>query len=832
MQRTLGKCESMALLDVASWEDFGKIMLKYPSKDSKFKSKQIIPVSRFSFTTGPAILQAMQDQYHLPKKYNLYFCSNYCKIPLVDPNLDVLAAYPMLFISQYKTNKGEEIIHDFWLEVEEEASNPVYSFILPVVLPNGDYLTNFYFISFIPFSESSVIQQIAETFSMDVVDFKLIRMGRNRFFYKDMMDLASALIFKQLYIVANFLPKTIKMVKTVTYMCNEVLSSDKVYTHSLDIIEKYIIPYFSDHLYEVLSPEDMIQFTILISTFQIIHKEIHYNLEMRQNCFNSVVGRSIASHGNDFTILDQYMVLYPRLIAALKTVDPQDPYLLNISLDKNLEGQPIPSILMTPIQRYPRLRIFVKELLQLTPLHYQDRDALNAAMERLNEYVFKSNMQNYRDHSSEDFEEAIKDIQTQILITLRANQIFFSRINVKIGDFEYALLLYSDQIQKIPLKNNGSVYEWFRYPDISVRLISNNQVILSRKGLGFNNQNTYIQFNSSADAEKFTQLVNDVSVQYQRNSEEDVLSLEWIPISDGPLKLQEHCMAYYKDTVYIFGGKDLCGTPTNSFFCYDLQSETWGEFFPHHIKIPSPRYGAAMVSYKDAVYLYGGQGNDGPLNDFWTLVDEGWKKINSPATLPGGPGVRMTVYKNMIILTGSNDMLFHTYTYSVEKGFKQIALKSEIIPPFTSYCLFTFRKSKNKNYVYLLGGVSNDQTFDDVWYLSPDLSMWTKVTLYGLNPPSRIGQASVFYKKHHWIFGGIGNSIPFVLKPDRYWAVFRNEGKVPSWISYASVVATPNDGIWLYGGCTDIGTSNQLYKLIVTDETILEKNDLADIFAM
>ena len=93
--------------------------------------------------------------------------------------------------------------------------------------------------------------------------------------------------------------------------------------------------------------------------------------------------------------------------------------------------------------------------------------------------------------------------------------------------------------------------------------------------------------------------------------------------------------------IYCFGGMTHGDVPTNEFFCYNVESNSWEWPLVHGNTVPSPRARHTTVAFGEYVLLFGGETNSVPLylNDLhildmttmeWRVVHrflEGWKHL-------------------------------------------------------------------------------------------------------------------------------------------------------------------------------------------------------------
>ena len=128
------------------------------------------------------------------------------------------------------------------------------------------------------------------------------------------------------------------------------------------------------------------------------------------------------------------------------------------------------------------------------------------------------------------------------------------------------------------------------------------------------------------------------------------------PPLDVPTARSNHCMAYYPTTgkVYLFGGYDqTTGLQLDDLWAWD--GTTWS---PIAADLRPPARADTALAYdpvRKSLILYGGNSNNGSINDTWEwTVAKGWSQL-SPSTSPDplyGHGMVTDTTRNKILLFG------------------------------------------------------------------------------------------------------------------------------------------------------------------------------------
>ncbi|KAH7824707.1 uncharacterized protein MONOS_932 [Monocercomonoides exilis] len=116
------------------------------------------------------------------------------------------------------------------------------------------------------------------------------------------------------------------------------------------------------------------------------------------------------------------------------------------------------------------------------------------------------------------------------------------------------------------------------------------------------------------------------------------------------------CVTFYvEDIIYIWGGLS-CSGMSKELLSYDFEQSSW-VFIPQSGRIPCERYAPCKAETSSHVYIYGGQGSNGLLNDIWELNKQTflWRCLreNNPTKNP--PPLRdggACIFKDYLFIFG------------------------------------------------------------------------------------------------------------------------------------------------------------------------------------
>ncbi|XP_058751991.1 nitrile-specifier protein 5-like [Vicia villosa] len=112
-------------------------------------------------------------------------------------------------------------------------------------------------------------------------------------------------------------------------------------------------------------------------------------------------------------------------------------------------------------------------------------------------------------------------------------------------------------------------------------------------------------------------------------------------------------MAAVGETIYVFGGRDVEHKELNELYSFDTKTNTWALVSSGDIGPPHRSYHSTTADDQH-VYVFGGCGVAGRLNDLWAfdVVDGKWVEFPSPGEAckgRGGPGLTVSHGKIWVV---------------------------------------------------------------------------------------------------------------------------------------------------------------------------------------
>lgn len=148
--------------------------------------------------------------------------------------------------------------------------------------------------------------------------------------------------------------------------------------------------------------------------------------------------------------------------------------------------------------------------------------------------------------------------------------------------------------------------------------------------------------------------------------------ISWRRIRGDVPSIDSHTAIVYNSKMIIFGGY-MVGDLINETYVFDIPTSRWKMI--NIADKPEERADHRGVLYNNCMWVYGGKGTDGPLDDLWKLDLERWiwARIQYNGDSPGTvSGHTACIYGEvMLVFGGAHDILKETnemYTYDFENN--------------------------------------------------------------------------------------------------------------------------------------------------------------------
>lgn len=246
----------------------------------------------------------------------------------------------------------------------------------------------------------------------------------------------------------------------------------------------------------------------------------------------------------------------------------------------------------------------------------------------------------------------------------------------------------------------------------------------------------------------------------------------------------------------------------------------WREVELNSSAKPGERSGASSVIYQDALYVFGGYGGSGRLDDIYRFDFplRCWTRLDVQGTVPAGRenngavvhGNKMYLFGGYSGFTWLND--FHSFSFdtgmwqAVPSGHKGSV-------PSTR---FGYVSSVHSDFMYVFGGYDGSAWLNDMFDFDFERGMWSNTQVQGFIPSGRSCPSWATHNGSVYLFGGYDgvhrmNDFLQFRMGSRMWSSVRSAGQVPSpRYFHASVVY--GNSLFLFGGYSGQERLNDLYE--------------------
>ncbi|CAH9072832.1 unnamed protein product [Cuscuta epithymum] len=203
---------------------------------------------------------------------------------------------------------------------------------------------------------------------------------------------------------------------------------------------------------------------------------------------------------------------------------------------------------------------------------------------------------------------------------------------------------------------------------------------------------------------EFTPRVPVDNQLYVFNLSDQTWSLAEAVTGDVPPPRVGVTMATIGETIYIFGGRDAEHKELNELYSFNTSTNQWTLLSSGDDGPPNRSY-HSMTSDDQHIFVFGGCGLTGRLNDLWAynIVSEKWAKFPLPGDAckgRGGPGLAVVQGKIWVVYGFSGDELDDVHCFdAIEEKWTLVQTKGE--NPSARSVFSTTRIGK---YIFIYGG--------------------------------------------------------------------------------------------------------------------------------
>ncbi len=297
--------------------------------------------------------------------------------------------------------------------------------------------------------------------------------------------------------------------------------------------------------------------------------------------------------------------------------------------------------------------------------------------------------------------------------------------------------------------------------------------------------------------------------------------------TNRPPARYDHAFAFEFEvyTIITFGGR-----------AQSTLGDTWiysqGEWFKQSPK-PAPARFGTEAAYVSGIYplIFGGQSGNQFFNDVWEYKSppNAWEQIattgNGPAPRAGASlGIETNPlrepYHNLLFVThGYSDRAYFNDTFVLDlatRTWREISPANRPSKRKGQAGTFDAREGQ----LFLFGGQDvTGNLLGDLWKLDPAQRTWTKIAPRGVQPSPRSGASLTYdYKGRLWLFGGetsngVTNELWIYDIASQQWSLIDAGNKPLARSRHKSACAYGGDYCYVFGGMDANGNAlNDLWK--------------------
>eukprot|EP00929_Paragymnodinium_shiwhaense_P010216 TRINITY_DN114758_c0_g1_i1.p1 TRINITY_DN114758_c0_g1~~TRINITY_DN114758_c0_g1_i1.p1 ORF type:complete len:515 (-),score=108.81 TRINITY_DN114758_c0_g1_i1:25-1569(-) len=235
---------------------------------------------------------------------------------------------------------------------------------------------------------------------------------------------------------------------------------------------------------------------------------------------------------------------------------------------------------------------------------------------------------------------------------------------------------------------------------------------------------------------------------------------------------------------------------------------------------PAERSGASSVIYQDTLYVFGGYGGGGRLDDIcrFDFPSRCWHRVEVQGSVPVGRenngavvhGNKMYLFGGYSGFTWLNDFLSFSFDTST---WQAVPLGHEGAVPSAR---FGYVSAVHEDSMFVFGGYDGSAWLNDMFNFDFRRSMWCNTLVQGFIPS---GRSCPSWATHHgtmYLFGGYDgvhrmNDFHQFRMGSRTWSSVQSAGQVPSPRYFHCTVPYTNS-LFLFGGYSGHERLNDLYE--------------------
>lgn len=598
----------------------------------------------------------------------------------------------------------------------------------------------------------------------------------------------------------NIGEKYIKMVKMRTNLSNEIVTSEQAFVRDLKMLQDYWEPAISKaEIFDKLQIRTMFR---NIPKMLKTHSDFLNGLSAKPS-FSFIFGPMFIIYQEKFKISAAFVSNFEamdKLIRNKRQSKSVNSKLIEIE-DNNPANdfRDFLSYYVTPVQRYPRYPLLVRDLDKYTPNFHPDKPFLSLALKTidgLNKDIDYTSHRVKQLVQMNEIQEAMKD--SDFLVQEEGREIILqAKVRISKPSGRGILYLFNDVVV-LALKQKKSQIPLIVSKIMSFRFV-NNKSSVNSFSLLIDGKEGKVHFDNYEDKMQWMESFNMIRQAQFDNYSSNVSFIKWldVEVSDAPAVMsQAGCVL--NNVAYFIGGKNSSLSQVNTIVKYNIDSNSWSH---SSSKLPLISSGTA-TTLNDTIYYSFGEHRSTPTSDIWKMENNSWVKCQINGTHVSIARHSCIAYKDSLYYFGgkidrtnlSNKIyVYNTKTYEMN----QISDNNKSSPsPRCNHCAVLVDDS-----MIIIGGSTSKHICGSIYEYNLISGKWSKKQLK-ITP--RIYHQCIVQDNYIFVIGGINdNQTPNLEIIDyKLWELvtIKEIGNIPFGNSRFSAVSIGRSRILTYGG--------------------------------
>lgn len=627
-----------------------------------------------------------------------------------------------------------------------------------------------------------------------------------------MQDLLESSKTKPLIFRCSVTDAVQKKIKHRIHLAAEVLSSEKSFIHDLNALKDYWEDAFSKKL--KLTEVEMRSLFRDIPTLLRTHNALLEEMQSGSHGFDACYGALFLNYLHEFRLSCAFISNYKKMDEMLREKKKKASFFSKLAeIEANnpdANGRDFQSYYITPVQRYPRYPLLLRDLNKQTPKWHPDKPYLSVALTEV-------------DNVNKNIDNTSRRVKSLVMMQELSNELP--------EDFSLFDANGREMIMNVPVRivkpkmGNGMLYLFNDIVLLTAKSKKSQTPLVSRQISSFrfaNGKPTIESITVFGDDKEyvvtFSELVDKITwietFNSYRNSEFAALSspCSFVTWSDVNLRnqvpsLMNHDGCSIENGAFFFGGLNASRVATATVVIF--KNDTFS--FRQVVGAAVARSGHTCSAVGKYVYICFGATKSEYLHDIWRYDPDADQMMeihpDCDDPIEGRTGHSCTVYQNSLYFYGGqgkhryiNEISVYDTTTNKYYVIKDTKGKP---PPRTMHAA----PLVNHDQIVVIGGKREKGACQDVYIYNISTDIWEHLDSLKITP--RFNHRAICCGRWLFLIGGVDKT---KLKQTELidlvnWSLvddLKEFGNVPAGLSKFAAVYMETDRILCYGGTDDV----------------------------